>query len=125
GRRRVLAGARDAVVGGARLAVVAIGVDRAARRIDDVRALVTRAGVRRARVAVVAVRHRVAAVGHGAVHAAERRIAAVGGARIAVVTVERRPGLADAVLAGLAPVADVRVGARGAVRPLEVLADAG
>src|SRR5262249_30577219 len=55
-------------------------------------------------------------VGHGDVPAAERGIAAVGGADVVVVAVRRRGGGAVAALAGLQPVARVAVAAGGAVR---------
>src|SRR5262249_20105711 len=126
-------------------AVADVGVEtRRAVRQRGVRAAGDRvAGVRRARVAVVAVERRPGhadaaqaglgavadvrvrarrAVERGRVLAARLRIAGVGRADVAVVAVERRPGAADAVLAGLRTVAHRGVGTRRAVHDRGVLA---
>src|SRR5262249_14297393 len=129
----------DAVAGVAVAARDAVGDGRVLAALHGI------AAVGRAAVVVVAVRRRpgradpglavlpaVADRGVGArravrdrgVLAAEHRIAAVGGARVVVVAVGRRPGHAGPGLAGLGAVAGVAVAARAAVREGGVLAAA-
>src|SRR5262249_16198401 len=132
--------AGDARTGLADLGTVAERGVGARGAIDDVHVNAAGdgvAGVDRARVAVVAVGRRPGragaalaglgavadrrvgargAVRHGGVLAAGNRVAAVARADVVVVAGEGDAGRAGAVLAGLGPVADRRVGARSAVR---------
>src|SRR5439155_1085820 len=93
---QVRAHAEGAHVGGARVAVVAVGghARRADAGLADLVAVADRGvGARRA-------------VEHRGVRAAGGGVAAVGGAGVAVVTVERRPVDAEAGLTDLGAVAD-------------------
>src|SRR5207244_2978238 len=106
-RRVLAAGDRVARVGGA--GVVVVAVEQCARRAD---AGLTGLGA----VAGVAVAAR-GPVRHRRVLASGYRVAAIGGAGVAVVAVERRARRARAPLTRLGAVAHVAVTATGGVRP--------
>src|SRR5262249_10102931 len=104
-------------VGAARLHVAGVGgADVVVVAIEGRAALANAALTRLGAIADVAVGAG-GAVGDGSVRAAARGVAGVGGARIGVVAVQRRAGLADAGLAGFGAIAGIAVGAgRAGVR---------